>query len=68
MKCVLITLLLAERSVGSFVVAAAMRVMLIEDVLVERMACGGQIFARLAKILSLRSRISGTASITMSTS
>ena len=37
-KCVLITLLLAERSVGSLVVAAAIRVMLMEDVLVERMA------------------------------
>ena len=68
MKCVLITLLLADRSVGSLVVAAAMRVMLIEEVLVERMACGGQIWARLANILSFRSRISGTASMTMSTS
>lgn len=68
MKCVLITLLLAERSVGSLVVAAAMRVMLMEEVLVERIAWGGQILARLAKMLSLRSRISGTASMTMSTS
>lgn len=38
MKWVLITLLLAERSVGSLVVAAAMRVMLMEEVFVERMA------------------------------
>jgi hypothetical protein len=43
MKCVLMTLEEAERSVGSFVVAAAILVMEIEEVLVARMACDGHI-------------------------
>ena len=58
----------AEVSVGSFVVDAAIRVMEMEDVLVARMACGGQICARELKMENLRSGISGTASITKSTS
>ncbi len=45
MKCVLMTRDAAERSVGSFVVEAAMRVIEIEEVLVARMACEGQICA-----------------------
>lgn len=46
MKCVLMTRLGAERSVGlSALVAAAILVMEIEEVLVARMACGGQIWA-----------------------
>ena len=68
MKCVLITLLLALRSVGSCVVAAAISVMEMEDVFVARTAWGGQVRARVAKIERLSSTISGTASITMSTS
>lgn len=39
----LITLEAAERSVASFVVAAAILVMDIEEVFVARMACEGQI-------------------------
>jgi hypothetical protein len=68
MKCVLITRELAERSVGSFVVLAAILVMDMEDVFVASMAWGGQICASWEKILCLRSSISGTASITKSTS
>lgn len=47
---------------------AAIRVMEIEDVLVARIACGGHICARLLKMLNFRCGISGTASITKSTS
>jgi hypothetical protein len=43
-------------------------VMLIEDVFVARMAWDGQIWASWEKILLLRSGISGTASMTKSTS
>lgn len=52
----------------TLVVAAAMRVIEMELVLVARMACAGQVCASCAKILVLRSSISGTASMTMSTS
>ena len=68
MKCVEITLDDACVSVGSLVVDAAIRVMDMEDVLVARMAWGGQICARELKMENLRSGISGTASITKSTS
>lgn len=68
MKCVETTRDEADVSVGSLVVAAAILVMLIEDVLVARMACLGQISASWEKIWALRLGISGTASITMSTS
>jgi len=68
MKWVETTRELAEVSVGSLVVEAAMRVIEIDDVLVARMACFGQISASLAKISNLRLGISGTASITKSTS
>ena len=59
------TLEAAVRSVGlSFgVVAAAILVMDIEDVLVARMACEGAILANWENIEVLRSRISGTASM-----
>src|SRR6266480_3540176 len=67
MKWVLMTRDEVERSVGSFVVAAAIRVMEIEEVLVARMACGGQIRASREKISNLSSGISGTASMTKST-
>jgi hypothetical protein len=50
------------------VVLAAILVMLIEDVFVARMAWDGQIWASWEKILLLRSGISGTASMTKSTS
>ena len=68
MKCVEITRDDAEVSVGFFVVDAAIRVMDIDDVLVARIACGGQIRARDSKIENFREGISGTASITKSTS
>jgi hypothetical protein len=42
-KCVEMTREDADKSVGSFVVLAAILVMLIEEVLVARMAWGGQI-------------------------
>lgn len=68
MKCVLITREEADRSVGSFEVLAAILVIEIDDVLVARIACEGQIWASCEKILVLRSGISGTASMTKSTS
>lgn len=68
MKCVDTTREEAEVSVGSLVVAAAILVMDIEEVLVARMACGGHICARDLKTSNLRDGISGTASITKSTS
>lgn len=43
MKCVEMTRDEADISVGSFVVEAAIRVMEIDEVLVARIACGGQI-------------------------
>ena len=65
MKCVLITLEAAVRSVGlsGGVVAAAIFVMEIEEVLVERMACEGATWASLAKMSVFNDGISGTASI-----
>lgn len=68
MKCVETTLELALVSVGSLVVEAAILVMDIEDVFVARMACEGQICASLEKMSNLREGISGTASMTKSTS
>lgn len=67
MKWVEITRAGACKSVGSVVVAAAILVMEMDDVLVARIACLGAIWARLLKIVCLRSTISGTASITKST-
>jgi len=67
-KCVEITREDADVSVGSLVVEAAIRVMDIEDVFVARMACGGHIWARDSKMENFREGISGTASITKSTS
>lgn len=58
MKWVLMTREAAERSVGSFVVEAAILVMDMEEVLVARIAWGGQIRASLEKIEALRSGIS----------
>ena len=58
MKCVLTTRDAAERSVGSSVVAAAIRVMLMEDVLVAKIAWDGQILANCENILNLSSGIS----------
>lgn len=68
MKCVEITREEADVSVGSFVVDAAILVMDIEDVFVARMAWGGQIWARDSKMENFKEGISGTASITKSTS
>lgn len=68
MKCVEMTREDAEVSVGSLVVDAAMRVMEMEDVFVARMVCGGQIWASEEKMENFREGISGTASITKSTS
>ena len=68
MKCVLTTLLAADRSVGSSVVARAIKVIDIDEVFVARMVWEAQIFAREAKMDCLRETISGTASITISTS
>lgn len=68
MKCVDITLELALISVGSELVAAAILVILILLVFVARIAWLGQICASSLKILVLRSGISGTASMTKSTS
>ncbi len=68
MKCVLMTRDEAEVFVGSFVVAAAILVMEIEEVLVASMALEGQISASLANIDFFKSGISGTASMTKSTS
>ena len=65
MKCVLMTREAALRSVGAFggVVDAAILVMEMEEVLVARMACGGAILARSAKMEVFSEGISGTASI-----
>lgn len=65
MKCVLMTLEAAVRSVGLSlgVVEAAILVIEIEEVLVARIACCGAMLASWEKIDVLRSRISGTASI-----
>lgn len=68
MKCVDITREEADVSVGSVVVAAAIFVMEMEEVFVARMVCGAHIWASCAKIENLREGISGTASITKSTS
>ncbi len=68
MKCVETTREEAEVSVGSVVVEAAMRVMDMEEVFVARIACGGQICARDLKMENFREGISGTASMTKSTS
>ena len=59
-----------ERSVGFslVVVAAAILVMLMLEVLVARMACEGHMVASWEKICCFRLGISGTASITKSTS
>ena len=57
MKCVLITREAAVRSVGlsAGAVAAAIFVMEMEEVLVERMACAGATLARFEKVLALES-------------
>jgi hypothetical protein len=68
MKWVETTRELLVVSVGSWVVAAAMRVMEMDDVLVARMACLGQIWASLENMSNLSEGISGTASMTKSTS
>lgn len=57
-KCVEMTRDGAERSVGSEVVLAAMRVIDIDEVFVARIACDGHIFDNWEKILVLRSGIS----------
>jgi len=67
-KCVEITREEAEVSVGSFVVEAAIRVIEIDDVFVARMVWGGHIWARDSKMENFKDGISGTASITKSTS
>jgi hypothetical protein len=67
MKWVATTRELLEVSFGlPAVVEAAMRVMEMDEVLVARMACLGQIWASLAKMSNLSSGISGTASMTKS--
>lgn len=65
MKCVLITRDAALTSVGfsGGAVAAAIFVMEMEDVLVERMACAGAIWASFENISAFNDKISGTASI-----
>ncbi len=68
MKCVETTLELALVSVGSLVVDAAIRVIDMEEVFVARIACAGQICASLEKMSNFREGISGTASMTKSTS
>ena len=68
MKWVLTTREEAEVSVGSEVVAAAILVMEMLEVLVARIAWEGQMRARSEKIFCLSEGISGTASMTMSTS
>ena len=68
MKCVEITRDEADVSVGSFVVDAAILVMEIEEVFVARIAWGGHICAKDPNMENLREGISGTASITKSTS
>lgn len=57
----------ADVSFGSLVVEAAIRVMEMEEVLVARIACGGQICASLEKMSNFKEAISGTASMTKST-
>ena len=58
----------AERSLGLFLgsVAAAILVILILEVFVARIVCGGAIRARSEKMDCLREGISGTASMIMS--
>jgi hypothetical protein len=68
MKCVETTRDEAEVSVGSEVVAAAILVMLILDVFVARIQCFGHVSANCLNIFSFNDGISGTASMTMSTS
>lgn len=68
MKWVEITRDEADRSVGFLVVAAAILVMEMEEVFVARMACERAISASWAKMDDLSAGISGTASITKSTS
>lgn len=68
MKWVEITREGAWRSFGSLVVDAAIFVMEIEEVFVAKMACLGAICANWENMELLRSGISGTASITKSTS
>lgn len=58
----------ADVSVGSDVVDAAIRVIEMDDVFVARMVWEGQIWAREENISNLSDGISGTASITKSTS
>lgn len=58
----------ALKSFGSVVVEAAILVIEMEEVFVARMAWEGQILASWEKIWVLRERISGTASMTKSTS
>ena len=58
MKWVLMTREAAERSVGSFVVEAAIFVMDMEEVLVARIAWAGQIWASLEKMEAFKSGIS----------
>lgn len=67
MKCVATTRDDTEVLVGSWVVAAAMRVIEIEEVLVARIACAGAIWPRREKMSNFRDGISGTASMTKST-
>lgn len=68
MKCVEMTRDDAVVSVGFLVVDAAIRVIDIEDVLVAKIACEGHIWARDSKIENFKEGISGTASMTKSTS
>ena len=65
MKCVLITREAAVRSVGfsAGAVAAAIFVMEMEEVLVERMACAGATLASFENISAFSDGISGTASM-----
>ena len=65
MKCVLITREAAVRSVGlsGGAVAAAIFVIEMEEVLVERMACAGATLASFENISAFNDGISGTASI-----
>lgn len=58
MKCVDMTREGPERSVGFVVVAAAILVMLMDEVLVARTACEGHTLASWEKIFVLRSGIS----------
>jgi hypothetical protein len=67
-KWVLMTREEAEVSVGSFVAAAAILVIEIEEVFVASMVCEGHISASWEKIDFFKSGISGTASMTKSTS